>query len=584
MKIAVLIAGEYREFAIAHKFWSFLKWPDVDTYFATWDTSITVNYDVVNFPPVDEPVLVEDITKFLNPQGIDIAKSPPDKLQNASAKMLSRWRAGIELLRNSGKQYDRVILIRPDIALDYDEEELKTFISEKPVSDDDIYGIIGGRLDIPFPLETVNQVSDLMLIGNQNSILKLTEIENIPDKDFDIHSYLAGYFMKFYKRFMNIPIPRQCIVRSNCRGLMNPSFQECKFKAKEWWEKKYARFYHMGENVYLDSQMVSHTIKQKNSNSINLWNKQDLHIWPECLTTVEWVSPDSKENYQTRKKDNPDLVTYQLHEVSYRYNSRGFRMADRGPSEYEDAVDCNTLLVGGCSLTEGIGMPEKHLWHNFLLEKIYPHSKKPIAKFNIGKGGRSIDAVIRYVYAAIQHEGLIPSMVYLALPPISRQEIILMDHLNSPYIFDIVPSTTPIETHTSEITAHEFATKHLTYRQQYHNCFRNLLLLKWFLAAKQIPFFFSFWGNDFWFKEITKRVEGNQNTDFSIPPELQEHYIRACLSAETLLKSHPFEQTIARDYMHPGPNIHYELAETMYNGLSRNSQFNELVTKWKNNG
>ena len=130
MKIAVLIAGEYREFPIAHKFWNFLKWPNIDCYFATWDKSIFVNKNSA-IPDIVETVTMSSITEFIHVIDADIAESTPIPINGTTAyKQINRWKSAIQLLINSNKKYDRVILIRPDIALDYDEGFLKKFMEE----------------------------------------------------------------------------------------------------------------------------------------------------------------------------------------------------------------------------------------------------------------------------------------------------------------------------------------------------------------------------------------------------------------------------------------------------------------------
>ena len=46
MKVALLIAGELREFETAKNFWPFLTIPNLDIYISTWSTS--VNHDPIN--------------------------------------------------------------------------------------------------------------------------------------------------------------------------------------------------------------------------------------------------------------------------------------------------------------------------------------------------------------------------------------------------------------------------------------------------------------------------------------------------------------------------------------------------------
>jgi len=337
----------------------------------------------------------------------------------------------------------------------------------------------------------------------------------------------------------------------------------------------------MGENVW-DGSSVARLPKRcpYSANRVNLWNWYYFAPRREALTSFKWHSPDDEQTFRTNSLKNtlkPRNKTYGENDIVYSYTSRGHRTG-HGPSEFEDAREYKTLMVSGCSITEGIGLPEDHIWHNFLTEMLCEHTSSLIAKLNLGKGGRSLDAAIRYVYAAIEHDNARPDMVYFLFPPVSRKELVMTDDENIPYIWDYLgylPSNAP---DNAKVT-HEAMTKNINYRQLYHDCFRSLLFIKYFLQSKNIPWFFSFWCNDLSDLNIAARTE-DTNIDCSIPEELQKHYINAHLRDETLHENR-FVQTIARDYAHPGPNEHYDLANQMYQQLQSNTTFIEIINKWK---
>jgi hypothetical protein len=202
----------------------------------------------------------------------------------------------------------------------------------------------------------------------------------------------------------------------------------------------------------------------------------------------------------------------------------------------------------------------------------------PIAKLNLGKAGRSLEAAIRYVYVAIEHDNVRPDMVYFLLPPITRKEIIITDDENIPYIWDHV-SSLPERAPQIMKMAYEAMIQNINYRQLYHDCFRNLLFIKYFLQSKNIPWFFSFWADDFNANKISDHTK-DINIDCSIPEELLEHYINAYMR-ENAACQNIFEQHIARDYAHPGPNQHYDLFNQIYQQLQNNTTFDEIINKWK---
>jgi hypothetical protein len=299
------------------------------------------------------------------------------------------------------------------------------------------------------------------------------------------------------------------------------------------------------------------------------------------------MPPDSEETFIRNTLTSSVTAahkTYGSDDIMYHYNSRGFRRPEIGPADYEDVGDYANILVGGCSITEGIGMPEKHLWHSFLVNSLTKDYSKLIAKFNVGKGARSIDATIRYVYTAIQHDGCKPDIVYLLLPPVARQELILLDDQNTWFIWHFLGGVLPSPATSSMKIAYETLTRSTNYMQLYHNCFRNLILLKWFLSCKQIPWFFSFWNNDLMPAEVTKSLdESNTPAEYNIPEELRDHFVDTYSYSYDQTPAPTFEYTIARDYAHCGPNFHYNLADSIHQTLKNKPAFVQLIEKWRNN-
>jgi hypothetical protein len=599
MKIAVLIAGEYREFAIAHKFWTFLGWPDVDCYFSTWTQSCRVTDDV-HMPYTCEIITTENIRSLINVIDLEITELVVEELGNhfTTWKMISRWKSAINLLRKSKIQYDRVILIRPDIALAYDEKLFKEFIYQS-FNDNDLYGITNSDLNVPFPLKDRGQMSDLMLLGTQNSVMKLLDLPTdgffkIQDTKripilIDVHAYLAEHCSKLYSRFMNMPIADQCIVRTNCRTLTDPTFYDCKLKAKEWWEKKHKKFYWMGGNIwdyklYHDTHPESRRQRTFNTDNINLWGKIDLSChWDSPRGSQSWHAPDTEEIFlrNSADKHNQHKITYGKTDITYDYNSFGFR-TDSGPKEFEDIGTNPVFMVGGCSITEGIGLPEHRIWHSFLYNRLADHCNRPMVKLNMGKGGISIATTIRYIYTMIEHYNVHPDLLYIVLPPVSRQELIVDNH--NDYVHHYIPGLPP-PLNASRLlnNAINVLNKNINYRQLYHNCYRDLLFLKWFLLAKNIPWFFSSWSNDFAEETIKQLIPAASGADYTIPSELLINYIPAKILYNEYIKPDniKFPQTIARDYVHYGPNSHLDLADQIYDKLSKHNNFRHILEKWR---
>jgi hypothetical protein len=581
MKIAVLIAGEYREFPVAHKLWTFLNWENVDCYFSTWKTSKFVLKEGAS---ITEKITEDEIHKFIKPISLDISdlNDPPYNQMCYQGYLINRWKSVISLMNNSGIQYDRVILLRPDIALDYYEDVFKDFIFNIPNDSHDVlYAITGGILHEPFPIDKFRQMSDMLYIGTQHSISKIL---NIPMEIFnttemvDTHRYLAEQFLILYNKIMNLPL-QWAIVRSNCRTLSDVDFNSIKEKSKEWWEERFKKFADMGFNIW--GEEVYHlkespTIRSnipENLTSYNLWNKYDFNLFPERNTSPFWKSPDDLYTYErTREYRKTQYVTYGEYDITYNYNSYGFRSNETGPKEFEEAYEYPTMLVSGCSFTEGIGLPSEHLWHTFLTQRVIIQiNKGPIAMFNLGKGGISAISAIRNVYVSIEHMGARPDLVYILLPPVTRKELVFENSDKTAIMTGFLPGNPLTGKFYDGVI--DFMQKNLEIRQSYHECYQILLFIKYYLKSKNIPFFFSFWNGDL------------QTVDY--PSELTVNHIPVimhCIEEFIDPSMKPYKQNKARDCVHPGPNSHYEFAQNAFDKLLEHQEFLEVLKKWKTNG
>jgi hypothetical protein len=317
------------------------------------------------------------------------------------------------------------------------------------------------------------------------------------------------------------------------------------------------------------------------NNRINLWN-DPYHLSPysyNANVTKQWEFGDSFENYLERKRKNPNLKTYLPEDFFYKFNNLGFRSDD-----FDNDTDIK-ILYSGCSLTEGVGLPLEHTWHGILNNFISKEIDKPLKTFNLGTGGASIDFITRSIYIIIEHYNFLPDMVNILLPPVMRKELIT-ENKNNVVVFRYIPSYN--KTDLKEIVYNY--DKIISYRQQYHECFRNLLFLKYFLASKNIPFIFSFWDGALIKSNVLTALSSDNNhlkENDIIPKELEEHYHlgyflydKQCSKLNVkFTEAYPYE--IARDFVHYGPNSHYNFANDLYRHMLNKSFFAKILTNWK---
>lgn len=597
MKIALLIAGEYREFDIAHNFWPFLDWPDVDVYVSTWSESIFA----LKQPNVgiSESISLENFKKNnIIVKDYNISDVNKDWFGEATGRrQINRWQAGLELIKKSESKYDIIILIRPDLALSLDTdlyEYVKQIHNEN--NDEHIYGITGGMLNVPFPFRDAGQVSDLMFIGTYNSVIKLLKLP-LDVAVTDIHKFLCIEFDKMYKDLFNLPITEQCVVRPNCRGNYPCDFKQIKKLAKIYWETIHKKFFLTDINSWNSTLIQKDAIVrdyQPPVDRINLWDEYDIDKPDLDSKRHMWHSPDTLDRYNTYK-NKPRFLnckTYGEHDIEYLFNYYGFRRGRLDPIDFRDGSPAGTkrdndfnyasILYGGCSVTEGIGLPEEHIWHSFLHNQISADANQPILKFNIGRGGASIDTVVRFTYISIEHKGCNPDLVYLLLPPVGRRELIVNDEAQEKtFIWHYIPLLGLFDTVPVIKRVNEIQDTNINIRQQYHDAFKNLLFLKAFLKSKNIPWFFSFWTNEFDLGHIKTIAENPTFMDSAFPSELNAHYIELP-QVDIIDSSGPMEQHIARDFMHYGPNAHFKLYKSMHNNLLERNEYIQFLDVMKN--
>jgi hypothetical protein len=167
MKLAVLVYGMYREFDIAVKSWDFLNHIDSDVYFSTWDKSVQKN-NRLNIT-IDEEVSEERIKKHI-PNAVTSVQSEDGFMDLTNPqKLIYHWKNCLKMVKESGKEYDLIMITRPDTYKVISEPHHRIFNYNKPNT---VYGLekIKFNNDEPF-------IQDIFFIGNFNIMSNLTLIK-----------------------------------------------------------------------------------------------------------------------------------------------------------------------------------------------------------------------------------------------------------------------------------------------------------------------------------------------------------------------------------------------------------------------
>ena len=203
MKTAVLIFGMLRQFADTAKDWKFDEYLDCDYYISTWDKSsqkinnhggeVPSNYRTFD--------VTEDYIKSVIPNiACDLLKEKEIFTSNCStqAKMFFHWKNVFNLMQSSKKEYDLILLVRPDIRIQIhsfgasSHDPLDTPILNWKYDEDTLYcdDLMKIRKTDPiaFPAEEFHYLSnDLLFCGSPKIMTKF--IDSIPDMSKDEFKY-----------------------------------------------------------------------------------------------------------------------------------------------------------------------------------------------------------------------------------------------------------------------------------------------------------------------------------------------------------------------------------------------------------
>ena len=311
---------------------------------------------------------------------------------------------------------------------------------------------------------------------------------------------------------------------------------------------------------------------------LNFWDDYNFGYLKSISNKVEqWNGPDCEETFKKVEK-NPKFTTYGKSDFFYVRNSHGFR------SENFDNEDDVKVLYAGCSLTEGVGLPAEHTWAYFVNSAIGAELGRKLKMYNIGYGGFSIDSIVRFTYLTIKNGIFKPDVVLLLLPSITRNEILFQNIYNQTQMYNFISTFDNVSEPQLRII-HENQMKAFIPTQRLHETFRNLLFLKEFLDAREIPFFFQTWDNT--------RLDFGKNMflgfsdalSIAAPKDLRQHIVPSTMIFDfdkvATKYPQPFKQNIGRDGMHPGPNSHWNFSKEFYAGLQKKEAFKKVFEKWK---
>lgn len=131
--------------------------------------------------------------------------------------------------------------------------------------------------------------------------------------------------------------------------------------------------------------------------------------------THTWNPSDSEDNYKLIQPDGS--VNYSIADVSYKFNSSGFRCDD-----FVTGVEDPVLFLG-CSFTDGIGLPMHEVWTHYVHQRIqalprYQNKKLPFWSLAVGGSGVDSMASLLNTFA----DSIKPKYIVFMLSSLQRRE------------------------------------------------------------------------------------------------------------------------------------------------------------------
>lgn len=322
----------------------------------------------------------------------------------------------------------------------------------------------------------------------------------------------------------------------------------------------------------------------------NVWTSNAFEYRKICLSgkQMQWQlhGGDTYSKWcDNIKKQN--LITYKPEDVSYSYNSHGFRTEEYNNEDVD-------ILALGCSFTEGIGIKNEDIWINKLANYL---NLSKVANFGIG--GCGIETLSRAAHYAINVVKIKPKIIIAFFPHLYRTEGFINNLDFSEPIFDFLPQQ-PFFSRNGYEQEWQNYVKNLNIKNRLHALIKEVIFLNTLSKSINAKFIWHTWASFLDCSNLMNKINedelinlrnnniltfNNNNGEYSvgifdtlkfIAPEevlttalsdkcLWNFKYSDCFSylknISKFTEELPKEQ-IARDFMHPGPLSHLVFAKS----------------------
>lgn len=235
MKLAVLLVGEYRTFPYCRKTMLFLDQhvggQQADIYFSTWKMTAVQNQimsrDVAKSDSAHKmPVRSAEILRILGRDavvGIQVPTVRSARYSNTYT-MINGWIRGINLVKQSGIEYDHILVLRPDL-----------FFMGPAQFDASLFGEYDRRFGVRFPGDDACFFSTY---SNMKKILKdriLAEFFREKREQFVVHDEWQKYILDLGLEFKPLPLVNQAYKINRFPGSDQDTWEDVLAKHDAHW-------------------------------------------------------------------------------------------------------------------------------------------------------------------------------------------------------------------------------------------------------------------------------------------------------------------------------------------------------------
>lgn len=322
--------------------------------------------------------------------------------------------------------------------------------------------------------------------------------------------------------------------------------------------------------------------------SLNIWEYPNYDIEYRANTEEYWLPfGDTPEHYRKVLKTNTKHVTFSETDIVYRYNSEGFRS-----DEFKDV----SILYAGCSNTEGVGLPLEYVWSSQMNKLIKDEFGYSGSYHSIARQGLSSTGIVRKIFWALEVRGLRPKILFALFPLVLRDEFFIQHFYNIPVVTDYIPNFTGNFKSHKERYFYENHVKNVRISNRINDFFKDLMFAKMICERHGVVFRAATWHR---FLPMTDVID--QDLQFLDESYLSEYQGVSYVDILGLIKNNMpeflngvfntslyfnhtadfkvYPQTVARDFIHSGPNVHMKFARDYFNELKDDQSFLDGVNK-----